>query len=94
MIGCLSIKKVIVIDLILVSGDLTSNLASIHPSDEIEHIPGHQEARILHRIRADTNMSLLNQGDSLAKGLRHFEAHKHDSQTASAERRHGNTRKL
>lgn len=82
-------EKVVIINLIIILGDLPLDLGLIHPGDEILHVPGDMEGRVLNSFRPHTDMALLDQGDGLPQRFRHLQVHQDDGEAAPAERRDG-----
>lgn len=60
-------QKIKVIQLLTVTQDVALDLTGINPGNEILHVAGNQESRIIDDLRTDTDMALLDESSSLAK---------------------------
>lgn len=63
------LEKIVIIDLIIVLGDLPLDLGLINPGDEILHVPGYVEGWVLDGLRTDSYMALFDKRHGLSKGL-------------------------
>lgn len=60
-------QKIKVIQLLTVTQDVALDLTGINPGNEVLHVAGNQESRVIDDLRTNTDMALLNKSSSLAK---------------------------
>ena len=60
------LHQIEIVQLVAVAHDIALDLAAVHPSHEILHIPGHQKRRVSNHLSTNPHMTLFDERNRLS----------------------------